>query len=442
MADNAADDARAKAEARRKRILEKANTRLGVVSGELALGEEEKKQSTSNAARIRAARQRRYGKKNHDGQKHGEQASQENPVEPEKKDSAEPLATEKSATETAGAPQKKDASDDVEVVVKSLQESPKGVESVQETPKGGGDEPKKKYVGVARMRRKMVMQKKAAEEQDSVNVESSDATTAKIEPVKPLLTKAKAIPVFMYAVTIFILFLAGFDFGLQQYHGQVIVHKDLARRELGSYFTQSRSPNAGIEKLSQDTSSDGGLDAGMDDNEFQDETIVQDFAQIDPLFGVDLDELTRGQGLLFFFARGAVAAHRFLLLLFYFAPGNFLRTLLEIPKALTQMPPLLCFVALLVRQLIGKAILKADIPSPGTDEKEPGIDVLSMVKNWVTNFLASTFPTAVGFYSAFLHVRSDMYVIIFGAMCGMAWAHGKENVGVEAEIVDGMATEL
>jgi hypothetical protein len=441
MADDKADYARAKAEARRKRILEKANKRLGVVSGEHALGEEEKQKSTSNAARIRAARQRRYGKKTQDGQKQGEVASQVDPVGREKKDdNNEASSTEKSTAETAEAPPAKDTSENVESVV----------EATQGASKGGHDEPKKKYLGVARMRRKMVMQKKAAEEHDSVNADSSDAATRTVAslPVKPLLKKAKAIPVFMYTVTIFILFVAGFDFGLQQYNGQVIVHKDLAIREFGSSSWWG-SPNVGIGTFSEASLSETDLHAGTNEDEFQDETTVPDTAQIDPLFGVDLDELTEGPGLLFFFARLAVSAHRFLLLLFYYGPKNFLCSILEIPKALTQMPPLLCCVALFVRQLIGKAILKAHIPSPGTDEKEPGIDVLSMVRNWVTNFLASTFPTAVVLYSAFLHVRSDMYVIIFGAMCGLAWADatnsavsGEEAIVAEAEIVDGMTTEL
>ena len=61
--DAKAEEARIQAEARRKRVLEKANKRMGLVSGEIAVDEETKKASTSNAARIRAARQRRYGKK-------------------------------------------------------------------------------------------------------------------------------------------------------------------------------------------------------------------------------------------------------------------------------------------------------------------------------------------------------------------------------------------
>ena len=62
-AEAAKEAARAQAEARRKRILEKANNRMKYVNGEQTADPDEKKTRNSNAARIRAARQRRYGKK-------------------------------------------------------------------------------------------------------------------------------------------------------------------------------------------------------------------------------------------------------------------------------------------------------------------------------------------------------------------------------------------
>ena len=59
----AVEMAREKAAARKKRILEKANKRMKYVNGEQFQDEVDEKTSISNAARIRAARQRRYGKK-------------------------------------------------------------------------------------------------------------------------------------------------------------------------------------------------------------------------------------------------------------------------------------------------------------------------------------------------------------------------------------------
>merc|ERR1712100_76496 len=112
--------------------------------------------------------------------------------------------------------------------------------------------------------------------------------------------------------------------------------------------------------------------------------------------------------MLFFFARGAVAAHRVLLKLLYFGPMNAIVAILEMPQTLLQTPPVLCIVALVVRQLIGRTILNAEIPPPVTDGND---DVMAMAKKGITNFLKSNFPTAVGLYSAFTHVRSDMYVV-------------------------------
>ena len=67
-AETAAMEAtREKAEARKKRILEKANQRMNYVNGEqVDNGDADQKKSVSSAARIRAARQRRYGKKKPD----------------------------------------------------------------------------------------------------------------------------------------------------------------------------------------------------------------------------------------------------------------------------------------------------------------------------------------------------------------------------------------
>ncbi len=51
------------------------------------------------------------------------------------------------------------------------------------------------------------------------------------------------------------------------------------------------------------------------------------------------------------------------------------------------------------------------------------IDVLAMAKQWVTNMVSSTFPTAVGLYDTFVHLRSDMYIVICGVFCGLVWTH-------------------
>ena len=473
-ASAAQDDARAKAEARRLKILEKSKNRMGVVSGEMALGEEEKKATTAKAARIRAAR-RRYKNKTAAATAAapatGDEAkttTEDNPKEAsgvlDAAGETPPAAaeTQVDATTSEEKPDSDSAAESKavaeETVAAAAEDNKKdNEEGTAKKENENAGEPKKKYMGVARMRRKMIMKKKAEAEEggggsQTTAVESVDkAGAVPAEPIKPVVTKARAIPVIMYMVTLFLLFFAGFDFGLQQYQGgseqAVVVHQELAFQEFGfSRFNFLKPGNGGIKSFSNSfTTHDSSDPAAVGENdEFEDVPILEDDdPQIDPLFGVDLDALTKGPGVVLFFARGAVAAHRFLLLLFFYGPKNFVRALLEIPKALTRTPPWLAVIAIVVRQVIGKTVLRAEIPAPIADEKDQGIDVVSMVKNGIMNFLKSTFPTAVGLYSGFVHLRADMYIIIFGTMCGMIWADkmkGAKNLATED--IDGSAAEL
>ena len=87
-------------------------------------------------------------------------------------------------------------------------------------------------------------------------------------------------------------------------------------------------------------------------------------------------------------------------------------------------------MALILRQFVSKKVLGASLPNAGEggdNEKSikdagGGIDVLSMIKNVATSFLANTFPTLVTMYEAFTHLRSDMYVILCGVFFGLAWS--------------------
>ena len=169
-------------------------------------------------------------------------------------------------------------------------------------------------------------------------------------------------------------------------------------------------------------------------DEFEEDLDQEDTVpNIDPLFRVDFDELTKGPGLLFQLARGAIYVHRLVLMVVYYAPLSILQTLAGIPRALVQTPPALCLLALVLRQIVGKIILKAGIPVRDVEEKDSAIDVLAMAKQYVTKFLSSAFPTAVGLYDAFVHLRSDMYIVICGLFCGMAWTHMSQYAGTHVE---------
>jgi hypothetical protein len=160
---------------------------------------------------------------------------------------------------------------------------------------------------------------------------------------------------------------------------------------------------------------------------------------IDPLFRVDLDELTKGPGILNQLARGAIAVHRMILWLLYYTPIHVMNTLLAIPVALIKMPPALFLIALVLRQIVGKVILGAHIPEKDNPEDKNNIEVIGMVKNVIKNFFATSFPTLTWAYDVFVHLRSDMYIVLCGVFCGMAWSHlTVPIVKMEGSLQDGI----
>jgi hypothetical protein len=217
------------------------------------------------------------------------------------------------------------------------------------------------------------------------------------------------------------------DVSIQQYHHLLEVESSFAFSQHGIPLIHRslRSPEASKPTFLKDREAESlGDDETQMLDEFQDEETQDTIPNIDPLFGVDLDELTKGPGVMNQLARGAVATHRYVLWLVYFLPLGILQSLLSIPQALLRSPPALCLTALALRHLVGKGILGAGIPeSSAGDEKSNAIDVLAMAKNFVTTFLSKNFPTAVGLYEAFTHLRSDMYVLLCGVFSGLVYVH-------------------
>ena len=427
--DAAAENARAQAEARRKRILEKADKRLGVVSGEQPILEVEKTSSASNAARIRAARARRYGKKGATDAK----ATPEIPT-PAATETTTSISDTGDATEAAPPGVQETSPDPVNTPAKLVPDTKP--ESTTETPVATDTEAdqvasgKKKYQGVAKMRRKMIAQKKMEEAEGTSTDAATNATVA--ANVVGLPKKVAVFPVYMHIVTVLLLFVAGFDVGVQQFHEDIQIHTQSAIKEYGIPFVHRKpwQPLAPIvsvafeeEYLSEHPNKD--QDSFINADEFHDIAVEEYVPNIDPIFGVDLDELTKGPGVLNQLARGAIALHRMILWAVYYTPLSIFNSLISIPMAFIQMPPVLFVIAVLLRQVVGKALLRADIPEPsdGNSDGSGNIEVISMAKNFIKNFMATTFPTLVTLYDAFTHLRSDMYIVLCGVFCGLVWTH-------------------
>jgi hypothetical protein len=137
---------------------------------------------------------------------------------------------------------------------------------------------------------------------------------------------------------------------------------------------------------------------------------------------VDLDLYTQGTGPFWSVARSAVRLHRLNLAIFYYAPRSLFRALIDLVWSLWQSPPVLCITAIVLRQFVGKFLLGAHLPTTKADEAQQK-DVLTMVKNFVSNVVLSSFPTAVTLYDVWTHLRADMYVLLCGFLVGLAWSH-------------------
>ena len=390
----------------------------------------------SKAARIRAARQRRYGKKTA-----GIPSTSE---EVESKDEPEPTAAE-TLTKTNMSDQLAADDDSADVIEKSTKLTETTTEIPQEEDKSpvtsvehSGEEPKKKYMGVARMRRNLIKKKKQEGEAESTErtpstTESSAKISVEATCLPPDTLKVRALPVYMHVITISLLFFAGMDVSMQKYNQPVLVYSKFAFHEHGLPLISRPLKSSAVRKESVPEvplphENMGSNPAEMVD-EFKDEDSPPTKQNIDPLFRVDLDELTKGPGIINQLARGAVAAHRAMLWFVYYLPLGILQSLLSIPKAMLRSPPALCVLALSLRHLVGKGILGAGIPEPvNAGDRGNTIDVIAMAKNFVTSFLTTNFPMAVGLYDGFTHLRGDMYVLLCGVFSGLVWAHWRASI--------------
>lgn len=405
MADEEAKiKASEEAEARRLRILEKSKARMSKVAGlQSEADDEDEEVKSSSAARMAAMRRRRFKK----GKATKEEASED------------AAAAETAATTTTEEEEKPPAE---EAQKESEKEAPKP-EPVAEKEDVTSDEPQKKYKGVAKMRRAKMMQKKKEEaaqsEEDFKNASESPAVQAR----KKKKLKQPILPIFMYILTTLMLFLAGLDVGLQHADDGILVIHDFAPKQFDIQNLNPWSPKKFSKNLELDNDKDVANDAyarGLsEEDEFGGDATAEDdyVPNIDPLFQVDLDELTKGPGILPQLARGAVKIHRMIL----FVPLQ----LLAIPRLLLRYPPVMCLAALTIRQVIAKLVLGAKLPDTIEEDVRNAkemTDVLSMIKNGIKNTVMATFPTAVSMFEAFQHLRSDMYVILCGVFVGLLYS--------------------
>eukprot|EP00551_Chaetoceros_affinis_P004231 CAMPEP_0203663260 /NCGR_PEP_ID=MMETSP0090-20130426/911_1 /ASSEMBLY_ACC=CAM_ASM_001088 /TAXON_ID=426623 /ORGANISM="Chaetoceros affinis, Strain CCMP159" /LENGTH=547 /DNA_ID=CAMNT_0050526145 /DNA_START=16 /DNA_END=1659 /DNA_ORIENTATION=- len=317
---------------------------------------------------------------------------------------------------------------------------------------------KKKYLGVVKMRRKMLAEKKASEAQ-GIGTSSKNASPTTVKVMKKEKNTVSLRPIITQFLTIVLLFLAGFDVGLQNHvvvkQETPSIHSNFALSDHGigalkliGANTPSQRPNEIIIQdpleLNDDIEGEGEEFVNVD-NEEEEFSEVKPAGvsasstkepNIDPLFGVDLDELTAGDGFLMAAARMAVSGHRMLTYLFFTLPLSFVAGLFSLPKRIFVNPPILFLCAVIIRYL-GKHVFGGSIPDfdkmleaeisesdamkskEGVAEGIANTDFVSMGLNFVKNFIKSNFPRAVLVYTIFQDARSDMFVVFCGFFLGL-----------------------
>jgi hypothetical protein len=418
------EKARAEAQARKERILAGGEDRLDLDKTTTAADE------TAKSSRIAAMRRRRFKKKEK--------------TDPEK------TTTDESTEDT---PATKEES--TEPATKAIESTTKGDDKMDDeiveeinTP-GVQKEDKKKYMGVAKMRRKMIQEKKQQQASTPATTRVPATKTSKKTTVQ---MKADRVAIIMHVIVVLLLFLAGLDVGLQgklDYGSQVVVQTGMAPQDMKFLdmipgvdsipflFREKAVPNEEEEIVVKVVQQEK-IQPPTEEDEFCEEKphAVQE-ENIDPLFGVDLDELTAGPGLYKTLARGAISLHRVNLAMFFYGPRSVWKKLNQTFTTFLVVPPLLGLIALALRQVLGK-ILGAHLPELVVDEAQHH-DIVSTVVTFVKNFLSGSFPRVISMYKGWVLLRGDMYVVVCGLLVGMAWQHSQL---VPSETVPGGRDEL
>lgn len=525
--------ARAKAEARRRRILEKSKDRMSVVSGEQVKvvkpgpvvvespeapaedGADVDANANDNNNNSSTAETEEVGKSEEATAAAAEPAAAAPAPEPVKMSSAARLAhmrrrrkkaaaattaatTVDAAVEATASATSATATTETVKVDKdeTMEEKPKEEQTTAattstSTPASTSTSTssktkteEKKYLGVAKMRRKRIAEKKAAEENATVTSSSSSAsastsTTTKTNKSSSAAAAAMAkkkkyvtiglTPILFQLVTIVFLFLAGFDVGVQNH---IVVKQDVplkhenlafvdhgigALKLVGMSSSPSTVPTSVPTSASVLTSvtesvteeeedefagTEQGKPSGASSSSAEHEPII------DPIFGVDFDQLTAGPGIFLLLARKAIAIHRAITYLFLTLPLAIIHGILSAPKRMFVNPPILFFCAIIIRY-VGRHILGGCIPDldelletqskkskdefggngssgGGSSSNGGGVadsiastDFVSMGTNYVKNFVKSKFPKVVLIFTILKDARSDMFVVFCGFFVGL-----------------------
>jgi hypothetical protein len=407
---SAADEARAKAQARRQRILEKSRDRMGLVSGDAVVLDTATKASSSMSMR-----RRRYAGGSKKVASTSSQPLEEAETVNTISENEDLPKSDADSSSTAAFLEERSFAEDTSILPTSAENNEESKLATETS-----TAPARQYKGVAATRRQMLQREKALQGESSSSKPSS-SVSRRIVPMWPLI---------VHLGTILMLLGAGLWVGGSTYYRGIDdpfrVHRSsLAPREHGimdRWWTSRKVTKEGdITTIWKQDSNK------YEDDEFASKEQAPYTPNLDPLFQVDLDVYTRGDSLFMTIARFAVILHRVNLAIFYFFPLAVLKFIFHIPRQWMRTPPILAVYAVLVRQVAKRGFGAETLASIQSTSKMSGSgvtkDIWSMIKQGVTSFLTTTFPMIVEFYESFTHLRSDMFIILCGVFVGMVWKH-------------------
>lgn len=158
-------------------------------------------------------------------------------------------------------------------------------------------------------------------------------------------------------------------------------------------------------------------------DEFNEEMIAKP-SNIDPIFQVDLDDLTQGDDLFNKAAQVAVFCHRCITSFLILYPVAFLKSILLIPYNITTMQcyPTIFFSCVVLRKttvlLAGRVVLKeSDVDS---NSKDIFTMAVKAVKELIANFIPG-FSLFASFWTLVTEAREDMMIVLSGLFVGLAF---------------------
>jgi len=428
---------RERADARRQRILEKSQCRIEMVSGNLKSKDTE---PTSEEKSISWQKRRRYKKK---------YLVNNEVKEPIVNEAIEKSILNKNATNNGD-----DYGETFEVKYNSSI-SDKSTSPISVT--------WKKYQGVAKMRRKMIADRKASIKKKSEIFPNQYKSNNAISQSKFSLSAPSKFnrrfpltPIVINLITVFCLFFVGLDVGLQNHphkYRSTIQHEFIWN---GGKFTSL--PFFGNKAtILTDFGAISEQKTLAEEDEFSTKPLPRCASyhdnkrkkSIDPLFRIDLNDISSGPGALNTASRIAIRLHRAITYLLFTIPRYILLLLLSLSSRLIKYPPILMTCSIIVR-FIGRYIFHGIIPNiedmvdvqvrkkiitsngsviemTSTSGREmmnsnsEHFNLSLVAKKIVTTFMSTNFPTVVLAYTVFQDVKNDMFIILTGFLIGVVF---------------------